>query len=215
MFKPFDLRLSSDLLRSSGDHLVFELASEKDFDSLSTLALPDSFVKEVRKNFAKKSAFSLDTYGPFGKSDRVHVFFPGSEDAFFDEAGKLLRKLEGDVVFRCAYGSDHIKRADVLALSSYSFDAYKSDKKDRERRLVLVREDRTSSGQKEKFEERVRLLSCIRFARDLVNTPPSDKNPSKILEIVKNLPWERTDVEVIDKAAMENAGFGCLLAVSA
>lgn len=215
MFKFFDLRLSSDLLRSSGDHLVFEIASEKDFESLSALALPDAFVKEIRKNFAKKSAFVLDTYGPFGKSDRVHVFFPGSEDAFFDEAGKLLRKFEGDVVFRSAFGTDHVKRADALALCSYSFDAYKSDKKDRERRLVLVREDRTSSAQKAKFEERVRLLSCVRLARDLVNTPPSDKNPSKILEIVGNLPWERTDVEVIDKAAMEKAGFGCLLAVSA
>ena len=182
---------------------------------MATLVLPEAFMKEVRKSFAKKSAFVLDTYGPFGKSDRVHVFFPGSEDAFFDEAGKLLRKLEGDVVFRSAFGVDHVKRADVLALCSYSFDAYKSDKKDRERRLVLVREDRTSSAQKAKFEERVRLLSCVRLARDLVNTPPSDKNPSKILEIVKNLPWERTDVEVIDKAAMEKAGFGCLLAVSA
>lgn len=215
MFKFFDLRLSSDLLRSSGDHLVFEIATEKDFESLSTLALPDTFVKEVRKSFAKKEPFSIDTYGPFGKSDRIHVFFAGSEEAFFEEAGKILRKLEGDVVLRSAFGADFMKRADALALCSYRFDAYKSDKKDRERRLVLVREDRTSSAQKAKFEERVRLLSCIRLARDLVNTPPSDKNPSKILEIVKNLPWERTDVEILDKAAMEKGGFGCLLAVSA
>lgn len=195
--------------------MVFEISTEKDFESLATLGLPEPFVKEVRKSLAKKEPFVLDTYGPFGKSDRVHVFYAGSEEAFFAEAGKLLRKLEGDLVFRSAFGVDYVKRADALALCSYRFDTYKSDKKDRERRLVLVREDRTSSNQKAKFEERVRLLSSVRLARDLVNTPPSDKNPGKILAIVKSLSWERTDIEVLDKAAMEKAGFGCLLAVSA
>lgn len=214
MFKPFDLRLSSDLLRSSGNHLVFEIASEKDFESLAQLQLSDAFAKQVRKAYAKREPFVLETYGPFGNSDRVHVFSAGSEEAFFEEAGKLLRKLDGDVVFRAAFGTDHIKRADVLALCSYVFDAYKSDRRTRERRLVLVREDRTDSQKKMKFEERARLLSCIRFARDLVNTPSCDKTPAKIVDIVKSLPWERTDIEILDKQTMEKAGFGCLLAVS-
>lgn len=214
MYKPFDLRLSSDLLRSSGNHLVFEIASEKDFESLSQLGLSEAFSKQVRKAYAKRDAFVLDTYGPFGNSDRVHVFFAGSEEAFFDEAGKLLRKLDGDVVFRSAFGVDYVKRADALALCSYVFDAYKSDRRTRERRLVLVREDRTDSAKKAKFEERGRLLSCIRFARDLTNTPSCDKTPEKIVELVKSLPWERTDIEILDRKAMENAGFGCLLAVS-
>lgn len=215
MYRSFDLRLSSDLLRSSGDHLAFEIASEKDFESLAELGVSEAFLKEVKKSFAKKSPFVLHTYGPFGKSDQLHVFSTGSEDRFFEEAGKLLRKLDGDVVLRSAFGTDFMKRADALALCSYSFDAYKSDKKDRERRLVLVREDRTNSAQKAKFEDRVRLLSSVRLARDLVNTPPSDKNPGKIVEVVKSLAWERTDVEILDKAALEAAGFGCLLAVSA
>lgn len=214
MYRPFDLRLSSDLLRSSGDRLVYEIASEKDLEALEKLPLPESFLKDVRKRFAKKKPFVCHTYGPVGKSDEIHAFFPGSEESFFEEAGKLLQSLEGDIVFRAAFGSDFVKRADVLALSSYRFDAYKSDKKDRERRLVLVREDRTGSRQKEIFEERVRLLSAIRFARDLVNTPASDKPPHKIVDIVRALPWERTEVEVLDRAALEKLGFNLLLAVS-
>jgi leucyl aminopeptidase len=217
-FRPLDLRLSSDLLRTSSDHLVFEIGSAADVARLKESGLPEAFVRETEKLRKKGEPFTLSAYFPIGKNDSVHAFSSGGEDRFFEEAGKFLRGLSGDVAFRVASGKDLLSRTDALALSAYAFDTYKTPKDPkakRERRLTVIREERTSSASKDAFEDRARLLSHIRFARDLVNTPACDKIPEKFVKAVLALPWQRTEIEVLKKADLERLGFGCLLAVAA
>ncbi len=47
-----------------------------------------------------------------------------------------------------------------------------------------------------------------------MNIPPSDKNPTAITQIVCDLPWKNTTIEVLDAPTLQELGFGMLLAVA-
>lgn len=100
-------------------------------------------------------------------------------------------------------------------MSTYQFQYYKTDNKEKkEQKLTIVREERTSQEYKDAFADRVRLLSSVCLARDLVNIPSGDKYPELLKDIILGLGWKNTEIRVVNKKEMEKLGFGCLLGVS-
>lgn len=99
-----------------------------------------------------------------------------------------------------------------LLHSNYSFDRYKTDKKDeKDIELSLV-------GAK-KFEHLVHevtnLVNAVGIAKDFVNTPAIDLYPENYANQIADLfKGTNVEVEVYDKAELEKMGFKALLAVA-
>jgi leucyl aminopeptidase len=103
--------------------------------------------------------------------------------------------------------------AEGAVLGAYRFDAYRTAPPPaRVDRLVLV----GHRGWEEGLGRGVAAASATAFARDLVNTPPSDMTPRELAERVRERlsGLEGTTVEVWDEARIAEERLGGLLAVA-
>ncbi|MGH9045288.1 MAG: leucyl aminopeptidase [Acidimicrobiales bacterium] len=107
--------------------------------------------------------------------------------------------------------------AEGLSLATYTFDAYRSNPATTrlERVFVVCPEGRPVA-----LSDSIARGSCVAdavcFARDLVNTPPSDLDPECFAERVVEHLARRPDIvlEVWDRARIESERLGALLGVS-
>ena len=101
-------------------------------------------------------------------------------------------------------------------LRAYSFDRYKTRKKDDEdadasRRLVLSVAD--PAGAKRAYKSRDGVAAGVILARDLVNEPPNVLTPEEFANRAKALEKLGVAVEVLDEKAMRKLGMRALLGV--
>jgi leucyl aminopeptidase len=104
--------------------------------------------------------------------------------------------------------------AEGSILAAYRFDPYRSKPSPQTLdRLLVVTE---SEMLRESVRRGVLTAGAVSFARDLVNTPPSDLNPSDLAERVTEWLYDRpgTTVEVWEKDKIEAERLGGLLAVA-
>ncbi|MCL4169426.1 UNVERIFIED_CONTAM: hypothetical protein GTU68_015762, partial [Idotea baltica] len=103
-----------------------------------------------------------------------------------------------------------------LKLKSYTFDKYKTSKKDDDKveiKTINVVTDAASAA-KGLFENFDAISQGVFLARDLVNEPPNTLNPESYAELIKaELKPLGVDVEILDEKKMHKLGFGALLAV--
>ncbi|MEP9352381.1 leucyl aminopeptidase [Xanthobacter sp. KR7-65] len=103
-----------------------------------------------------------------------------------------------------------------LLLRSYTFDRYKSKKKDEAERsglavTLLVSDE---AGTKRAFAARQAVGDGVLFARDLVNEPPNVLDPPEFARRAEeHLSAVGVEVEVMDDAALAEAGLRALLGV--
>lgn len=103
-----------------------------------------------------------------------------------------------------------------LRLRFYSFDRYKTKKKDGEtaakKRAItlLVADDKAA---RKAFKAREAIADGVDLARDLVNEPPNVLYPTEFAKRAGDLARLGVDVEVLNEKDMKKLGMGALLAV--
>ena len=113
------------------------------------------------------------------------------------------------------------------SLGAYRFDRYRTIEKEEERpvdveELVLLAPHsvarRLTGPTVEAAAARAEARAeAVRLARDLVNTPPNDLQPQHLVAQARSLAEGHATLsaEVLDRAALEEKGYGLLLAVTA
>lgn len=94
-----------------------------------------------------------------------------------------------------------------FAMGMYRFETYLTSEK------KTVAHELVQSGHVISAELLSRIQS-IYLARDLVNMPPNQKDPTRLTQIIQALPWKSTKVVTLDANALREHGFGMLLAVA-
>ena len=120
-------------------------------------------------------------------------------------------KLEG---IKTGRGVEEAITAAVMAL--YSYDKYRSEKKEKPRSFVAALAPNILDG--ETAAEAVRrgetIGRAVNYARDLANTPPSDMNPEAFEEEAKRLAQELgLKLRVFKRRDFEELGMGGILGV--
>jgi len=108
--------------------------------------------------------------------------------------------------------------AEGVWLGLYRFDKYHTEKKDNKRALRSVTLMVPSRRDLDAAEAAVEIARCVasgtNFARDLSNEPGNVCTPEFLGDQAANLAHKNLKVTVMDKAAIEKAGFTALLAVN-
>lgn len=108
--------------------------------------------------------------------------------------------------------------AEGVWLGLYTFDKYKTDKKDQKRALRSVTIMIPSRRNLEEAEAALAQARAVtlgtNFARDLANEPGNVCTPEWLGEQALSLSHDKLEVSVMDKKAIEEAGFTALLAVN-
>lgn len=152
-----------------------------------------------------------------GASDKI------TRDHYVKAAHKAVQTLEAHKVKKASfYEFTHGDLANELAIqavaegvlqASYSYQEYKSDKKEAIVTEISLIAD--SEAAKNAVLEITHVLTGVNFTRDLVNTPANDLYPetlgNKVLEVFENTDVE---VEIYDKKALKELGAEAILAVS-
>jgi leucyl aminopeptidase len=127
---------------------------------------------------------------------------------------------EASVVAATASGALSAEQAADLALGLrlrfYSFDRYKTKKKDgeaasRKRSVTLLVADEKAA--RKAFKAREAVADGVDVARDLVNEPPNVLSPTEFARRAGDLARLGVDVEVLNERDLKKLGMGALLAV--
>ena len=127
------------------------------------------------------------------------------EILFHDENAYIFTEND-KISLNLAYG---------VLLGSYSFDKYKTEKKDDEytklEQIVL----NTTNKEKitEDFKRYLALVNGVRYCKDLCNEPSSYLTPEVFAYDVKRLEYLGIDVDVLDHEALKLNGLGLVEAV--
>jgi leucyl aminopeptidase len=181
--------------------------------------------------FKGKNGASLDILAPAGlKIDRLIVVGTGKAGALKPED---YIKMGGATVGRLKSNTDSVtivaelpggamQPADISAIASgvrlraYTFDRYKTKKKDDDGRLkaaVSIAVDDLAANKKA-FVAADSVTDGVLVARDLVNEPPNVLYPEEFARRASQLRKLGVKIEVFDRKAMTKLGMGALLGVA-
>lgn len=136
----------------------------------------------------------------------ILLFFP-EKKSLMDERSEFFRGLTESAVFIPA--SDIDDAYEALMLATYRFQQYLSKKKEFTLSLLVSPDERTH------LLEKTPLYEAILWARDMINMPPRDSNPEKMVAEILSKEWNHFDVQVFSKEDLEKMGANLLLAVGA
>jgi leucyl aminopeptidase len=174
----------------------------------------------ARENFEAKvgQVFRIGATGP----NRVLAVGLGKESALDPEryrraAAAFVRATRSAAALVVPPDAPGAALAEGGLLAGYRFDAYRSAPKPGGLdRLVLVAPAGTSSALRAQVAQGAAAADAVAFARDLVNTPPSDLDPeafaARVLERLEGRPG--VDVEVWDEQRIEEERLGGLHTVA-
>lgn len=210
------------LLQLSGDHKPAGL-SEVD---------PEGVVTKAAKvaNYSAKSMNVLDVLAPAGSNaDRIVVVGLGKCDKIknYDwlRAGGTIaaqfKSAETVVVYADAEGLELGAKnlADLalgIQLRGYSFDQYKTKKKDDDKKPKSVKVTIVSSAAKDAaalLNDVQAVTGGVNLARELVNLPPNVLGPEEFAQKARELSKLGVDVEILNEKDMKKLGMGALLGV--
>jgi leucyl aminopeptidase len=138
-----------------------------------------------------------------------------SADQVRRAAGSAARALTGIDRAVSALGRlDLAAAAEGTLLGAYSFGEYRTNGQARKpvARVVLLGDDTPEAAAE--LRRATAIATAVRTARDLVNTPPNDLYPESFAARAVALAEEAgLQVEVLDDAALAEAGFGGVLGV--
>ena len=172
----------------------------------------------AQANFEAKSCEYLKVYGGeskivllgLGKDDGDLNIQKVGEKLFsvlFNDESAYIFSENDDIAQNLAYG---------VLLGSYSFDKYKTEKKDDEytklEQIVLKVSDVEKN--KENFKACLAMANGIRYCKDLCNEPASYLTPEVFAYDIKRLEYLGLDVELLDMDAIRLNGLGLVEAVA-
>jgi len=226
-FVPFSAAPNGVLVLFTDESLKFGPASGK---PLGTAA---ETVKRAAaaSRFKGKNGSVLDILAPAGlKADRLIVTGTGKAGALKQED---FIRIGGTTIARLRANAEHvtivaelpggaIKPADVAAIASgvrlraYTFDRYKTRKKDDEERLksTVSLAVKDAAAARKAFAPADSVTDGVIVARDLVNEPPNVLYPEEFANRAAQLKKLGVKIEIFDRKAMTKLGMGALLGVA-
>lgn len=180
------------------------------------------------ESFTGKARTALVMAGIEGQPDKVIVVGLGAA-AELDKTdwtalgGFVAGKLgKGDVTVVASSGAGDFSADQVaelclgMRLRSYSFDKYKTVRKDDEEkdapRQVKVQVGGTAAAKKA-LKPRLAIADGVELARNLVNEPPNVLDPETFAKRAKQLRELGVEVEVLDEKELKKIGMRALLGV--
>ncbi|MGM0419256.1 MAG: leucyl aminopeptidase [Thermodesulfobacteriota bacterium] len=212
------IAVSENINEFSGEQKYFEIENKarglKEFkgskDKSVIFYSPENInaEKAVLCGIGKKDEITAESLRRFGssavkkalslKSETIDIVFPDTKKSEIDEKEAFKAVCEG------------------AFLSNYSFNKYKSENEEtplKEIRIVLSKDN----ADKYRKEAQITQIICesVFFARDLVTTPPMDKRPSALKNLIVGFA-EKSGLKttVMEKNELEEKGFNALLGVS-
>ena len=171
----------------------------------------------AQANFEAKSGEHLNVYGGEGKivllglgkdDDKLNIQGVGEKlfEALFNDERAYIFAENDEIAQNLAYG---------VLLGSYSFDKYKTEKKDDEytklEQIILKVSDVEIN--KENFKPCLAMANGVRYCKDLCNEPASYLTPEVFAYDIKRLEYLGLDVELLDMDAIRLKGLGLVEAV--
>ncbi len=187
-------------------HLVFEISSQNTLGSLPEMGLSLLQKQKLLENFEKNDIEKRKTITfshIHADSQSIGFFFPG-KDVLSDRC-ELFTSWKENTVF--VPDGDEVEAYEALTLCSYRFEKYLSKKEIKNHSIVISKEKLWW------IQEKTHLLEAIFWARDMINMPPQDANPEKLVQEILAHTWNHFDVEIFDKTKLEKLGCNLLLAV--
>lgn len=167
--------------------------------------MKDSLSKNLLKKKEERKKV-IEFYDVSEKIQSLLVFFP-EEESLLDNRSDFFRGLSTDTLL--IVSTERKEAYEALVLSTYSYQKYLSKSKEKQYGFFV------SEKEKDELIESSKLYEAIYWARDLINTPPRDSNPEKIVEIILKHEWKHFTAKVFDKKSLEKLGCDLLLAVGA
>jgi leucyl aminopeptidase len=226
-FVPFSVAPKGVLVLFTDESLTFGPASAKLLGGAAEL------VKRAASagGFKGKSGSALDVLAPAGlKVDRLIVTGTGKSGSLKAEdyikiGGATVARLKSaadavTIVAELPSGAmlpaDMASLASGLRLRAYTFDRYKTKKKDDDARFkanVSIAVADTAAAKKA-FAPADSITDGVLIARDLVNEPPNVLYPEEFAKRAAQLRKLGVKVEIFDRKAMTKLGMGALLGVA-
>src|SRR5665213_211495 len=226
-FVPFSAASRGILVVFCDDQLKFGAAARKALGAAADLVGRVA----TANRFKGKSGAVLDILAPQGlKASRLMVVGIGKLSAikdndFLKAGGVIAGKLRagGDAVTVVADLPDGAMKPEQAAaigagllLRAYTFDRYKTKKKDGED--LALRADISlavsdAGAARKAFAPDAHIVDGVILARELVNEPPNVLYPVEFARRATQLRKVGVDVEVLDVKAMTKLGMGALLGV--
>lgn len=210
------------LLQLSGDHAASGLSAVD----------PQGVVAKAAKvaDFSAKSMAVLDLLAPAGSdADRIVVIGLGKRDKLknYDwlraggAAAAQFKSAETVAIYVDADGLDlsakHVSDFALgLQLRSYSFDQYKTKKKDEDKKPKSVKVTIVTSLAREAavaYADAQAVAGGVNLARELVNLPPNVLGPEEFADKARELSKLGVEVEILSEKDMKKLGMGALLGV--
>ncbi len=135
----------------------------------------------------------------------LHFVYIAKKTEIEKEFAEYIRPLHASLAIIPDTKFDPLKIIEAFWLASYSFEFFKTEKKTRTHAII---------GNFEGIHNVVLRVSSIYIARDLVNLPPNEKHPKKLVSIIESLDFKQTKIRVLDETFMKKESFGMLLAVA-
>ena len=171
----------------------------------------------AQANFEAKSGEYVNVYGGDSKivllglgkdNDDLNIQSVGEKlfNVLFNDESAYIFAENDNIAVNLAYG---------VLLGSYSFDKYKTEKKDDEYtklEQIILRVDDVEKN-KENFKAYLAMANGIRYCKDLCNEPASYLTPEVFAYDIKRLEYLGLDVELLDMEAIRLNGLGLVEAV--
>ena len=134
-----------------------------------------------------------------------------SNSEFRKKLFTVLKKIDAERVLICLNEKNLVREAVETAIfSSYEFDKYFSDKKDKIEKTIDI-----LAEHQENFDEAKSLAEAVLITRDLVNEPANVVYPETLAKKAEELGAEYGfEVEVMEKEQIKELGMKAFLAVS-
>ena len=229
--------ISGDLATAAADVLVVATAPAGGRKKGAVLAGPATALKAAPKRKLEEALAALQATGKHGELVRVPGTGiaaaplvvavglgagPWSDESLRRAAGEVARALSGTRRAVLALPTETASALDAVvqgtALGAYAFHSYRVDSKGKHRapvgRVSFPVADVKDAESLAALARGRTVAGAVNLARDLVNTPSVDLVPADFADAaiaaVDGLPVE---VEVLDEAALDAAGYGGILAV--
>jgi leucyl aminopeptidase len=225
-FTPF-AQMRGVLVVFCGENLKFGAATQRALSPAGDLVRRAA----AADRFTGKNGSSLDIVAPSGLSlPRLIVVGTGKESAlkpsdFVKLGGAVMGKVPaaaGEATIFADFGSGALKADQVAALAlgarlrAYSFDLYKTKRKDGDESPDKVEVNFACSNPaaaEKAWARATAVAEAVVLARDLINEPANVLYPGEFARRASGLAKLGIGVEVLDVAAMKKLGMGALLGV--
>jgi leucyl aminopeptidase len=210
---PFALEILDNPENNTLENFVIEVEELSNLDLFKRIHLPEDIMAEIalKSQEIEKSSFTISTYCPFFHARKLHIVYIHDKKSYTKELAETLGKIKGDIAFYTSKKELVSSILDCLVLTTYAFEQFLTKKNPR--KLALIVENQTDIIRTE-IADRIDLLACIYWVRDMVNMPASLKYPRRLAEQIMKLPFRNTKVTLMEKKELETKGFNLLLGVS-